>query len=87
MQKKHNTSNRWLSAYKYGTNAAVYGTFVWYGYQYAITDFNGNHIYSVVALFPVLASAATAILIAVTPARSPFRVLYVVGVLTFGWLV
>ena len=73
--------------YKLGTNALALAFVAFYAVDFVNVAANGNHIYTIYRLFPVLASTAIAVAIETLPENSLVRLFYLAGMFTVSWLV
>lgn len=77
----------WRNAYPHITNALALGFVGFYAYDFSTIAANGNHIYTIYRLFPLLAATAICIALWTLPKESLLRVFYLVGSFTVSWLV
>ena len=77
----------WRKAYPYTTNALALGFVGFYALDFTTIAANGNHIYTIYRLFPLLAATAICIALWTLPKESLLRVFYLVGSFTVSWLV
>lgn len=77
----------WMRLYQYGTNAMALGFVGFYMVDFSNVATNGNHIYTVYRVFPVLAALGICLAMWSLPKASLQRVFYLVGAVTVSWLV
>lgn len=77
----------WMRLYQYATNAMALGFVGFYMVDFSNVATNGNHIYTVYRVFPVLAALGICIAMWSLPKASLLRVFYLVGAVTVSWLV
>lgn len=77
----------WRMVYPYATNALALGFVGFYAYDFSTIAANGNHIYTIYRLFPLLAATAICIAMWTLPKDSLLRVFYLAGSFTVSWLV
>lgn len=77
----------WMKVYQYATNTGALGFLGFYAFDFANIAADGNHIYTVYRLFPVLTSTGIVFSMWTLPKESLLRVFYLVGDFTVSWLV
>lgn len=73
--------------YKLGTNALALAFVAFYAVDFVNVAANGNHLYTIYRLFPVLAATAIAVAMGTLPENSLTRLFYLAGMFTVSWLV
>jgi hypothetical protein len=76
----------WRNAYPHTTNALALGFVGFYAYDFSTIAANGNHIYTIYRLFPVVAALAITLSMWRLPDNSLTRLFYLVGLYVIAWL-
>jgi hypothetical protein len=75
-----------LKLFTHITNALALGFVAFYAYDFLTIATNGNHIYTIYRLFPVVAALAITLSLWRLPENSLMRIFYLAGLYVISWL-